>query len=102
MSEKLVYAWACRGSDGDKYDIYMKKLNIRWVQNYPLYSIEEVQHVIENNELPKRPVAWVYWDNYANTTDYKSVLLREPSELCDNRVPVYSADELLAELQKEI
>lgn len=50
MTDKKVYAWACRGSDDGKYDIYTKKLNIRWVQNYPLYSIEEVQHVIENND----------------------------------------------------
>lgn len=99
MSDKKVYAWAVRDAYDKKYSIQLEHLNYIFDTEYPLYSIEEVQYVIENNELPKHPVMYVVWDD---SDSYKSVVLNLLSYKFNNEVPVYSADELLAELQKEI
>ncbi|KAA8369818.1 hypothetical protein FE414_07210 [Leuconostoc carnosum] len=99
MADKKVYAWAYGDDAHEKIRVSNIEPDIAWNIEEPLYSIEEVQHVIENNELPKRPVAWVYWDNNG---DHKRAVLNELHFQFDNVTPVYSADELLAELQKEI
>lgn len=96
MADKKVYAWAYKDFSGNFQVNTLKPIdNLDNVE--PLYSIEEVQYVIENNELPKRPVAWVYSDNISES---KLVVTNKPINL--DYKPVYSADELLAELQKEI
>ncbi|SPJ44079.1 hypothetical protein [Leuconostoc carnosum] len=100
MADKKVYAWAYEVRGVGVCGVTTIE-NVEKRDYFPLYSIEEVQHVIENNELPKRPVALVYWDN---TNSYKHAVKDEHalSLSWEHEVPVYSADELLAELQKEI
>lgn len=101
MLDKKVYAWAIKDVNDKTFAIDTNYPNCELDIIQPLYSIEEVQYVIENNELPKLPVAWVFWDNegfYKKAVGYKYAV-KYP---WDNIIPVYSADELLAELQKEI
>ncbi|MBZ5968987.1 hypothetical protein [Leuconostoc gasicomitatum] len=96
MTDKKVYAWAYKDFSGNFQVNTLKPIdNLDNVE--PLYSIEEIQYVIENNELPKRPVAWVYHNNRAKS---KLVVTKKPINPAYK--PVYTADELLAELQKEI
>ncbi|CUR63905.1 hypothetical protein [Leuconostoc gasicomitatum] len=100
MTDKKVYAWAYKDFSGNFQVNTLKPIdNLDNVE--PLYSIEEVRHVIEHNELPKRPVATVCWDN--NDTYKRAYKGAETGGITwDNMLPVYSAEELLTELQKEI
>jgi len=101
MADKKVYAWAYKDYEDD-----FQVNSLKPIDNFhkePLYSIEEVQCAIENNELPKHPVAWVYWnedwrEKFVSLEPVKASVLEEREHV----VKVYSADELLAELQKEI
>ncbi|MBZ5958161.1 hypothetical protein [Leuconostoc gasicomitatum] len=100
MSDKKVYAWAYKDFPGNFQVNTLKPIdNLDNVE--PLYSIQEVQYVIENNELPKRPVAWVYWDD-GDPYKFGVQGINATVHGWEHEIPVYSADELLAELQKEI
>lgn len=100
MADKKVYAWAYKDFSGNFQVNTLKPIDN--LDNFePLYSIEEVQNVIENNELPKRPVAWLFWDD---GDYYKRVAqgIDGMMYVWDYKIPVYSVDELLAELKKDI
>jgi len=101
MADKKVYAWAYGDGAHEKIRVSNIEPVVIWNIEEPLYSIEEVQHVIENNELPKRLVATVCWDD---NDFYKRAFKGDETGgmRWENEVPIYSADELLAELQKEI
>lgn len=101
MADKKVYAWVCQDEEYSScFEILIDEvIAMQYAITEPLYSIEEVQHVIENNKLPKQPVAWVCWDNHYES---KIAYQKKPTISFNNMIPVYSADELLAELQKEI
>lgn len=108
MADKKVYAWAYL-KPADRYNprILMVEKDKRTglilkdgAKYHALYSIEEVQHVIENNELPKRPVAWIRWnDGDEHKRAYPDAITG--GMRWENTVIVCTADELLAELQKE-
>ncbi|MBZ6000937.1 hypothetical protein [Leuconostoc gelidum] len=101
MTDKKVYAWVHRNYGEEQFKITIQKPFISWNVLEPLYSIEEVQYVIENNELPKRPVAWVRWnDGDEHKRAYPDAITG--GMRWENTVIVCTADELLNELQKEI
>jgi len=49
MADKKVYAWAFKDNDDKYLRISIEKQPIDLDIKRPLYSIEEVQYVIENN-----------------------------------------------------
>ncbi|CUW06706.1 hypothetical protein [Leuconostoc gasicomitatum] len=100
MTDKKVYAWAYKDFSGN-FQVNTL-IPIDNLDNFePLYSIEEVQYVIEHNELPKRPVAWVRWnDGDEHKRAYPDAITG--GMRWENTVIVCTADELLNELQKEI
>lgn len=96
MADKKVYAWAYKYFSGNCQVNTLKPIdNLDNVE--PLYSIEEVDYVIENNELPKRPVAYICKSDIDNV---RCAVSKIPINKWYQ--PVFSETELLSELQKEI